>query len=91
MATSKDSIVRKVNEGYGINGVTLNLSLAHIYSLMALQAECKMAMEQTEQSTPAHNLAHQTKSVLDFIVGDIKSPFDPTIWKVEENLVEKEQ
>ena len=88
MANSK---VRKVNEGYGINGVTLNLSLAHIYSLMALQAECKMAMEQTVPNSPQHNLAHQTKGVLDFIIGEIKSPFDAMLWTSEVKPQETEQ
>lgn len=85
MAIEKTSsrLVREELRGYEINGVQLNLTMAHIYSLMALQNECKMAMELHEMSTPEYNLANQTVGVLNFIIGDIKSPFNENLWTKE--------
>jgi len=73
--------VRSLKEGYGVNGVRLDLTMAHIYNLMALGRECEMAMQALDNSSPAYNLAKQTKGVLDFIIGDIQSPFDENLWK----------
>ena len=87
MKTQNNSKVRSLKEGYGVNGVRLDLTMAHIYSLMALSAECKMAMEVTDSSNPAYNLARQTKGVLDFIIGDIKSPFNEDLWKSDEEII----
>ena len=79
--------VREELRGYGVNGVQLNLSMAHIYNLMMLQMECRMAEKDPDLDLRAYNLVHQTLGVLDFIIGDLQSPMSEDLWKSEEKKV----
>ncbi len=84
MKPQNNSKVRSLKEGYGVNGVRLDLTMAHIYNLMALRTECEMAIQALDNSSPAYNLVKQTKGVLDFMIGNIQDPFSGDLWKSDE-------
>lgn len=81
--------VREEKLGYGLNGITLNLSLAHIFYLCEVRDRVKANKDEhgtVKSFEEQSNILDALMPVINLIVKDIKSPMSPNLWKEEEDF-----
>ena len=79
---------RRVNEGFGITSVTVDFNMARIIALQAMLNAVKASpveMEGIDENVllPV-SLRDDISSMLQYIVGDIPSPFSDSLWEDEQ-------
>jgi hypothetical protein len=86
---TKEPRIREEKMGYGLNGITINLSLAHIFYLCEVRDRIKANKDEhgtvisfEEQG----NILNALEPVIKLIVKEIKSPMSSDLWKVEEEF-----
>lgn len=77
MEGSLSTLKRRDTQGYGTHGAEVYLPLANLQDLAGMLGE----VSRRRAECPSDQLFERLEMALSFIVGDVKSPLDPNIWK----------